>query len=109
MTDRTEHQRAHAAAFDAKPRDVSKVNFAHYEKKKFGPWNPYWHVYKTVSQEAAKGKRLLVVGCGRGRDALIYASKGYDVDGIDISVNAISCCDELANNTTVRLKILKIA
>ena len=34
-------------------------------------------------------KKMLEIGCGQGRDALYFASKGYDIDAFDLSHNAI--------------------
>jgi SAM-dependent methyltransferase len=38
----------------------------------------------------ARNARILDVGCGRGRHARIFARRGYDVTGIDLSDEAIT-------------------
>lgn len=40
--------------------------------------------------QPAAGRRMLDVACGRGRHARFLASKGFDVSGIDLSVNSIA-------------------
>ncbi len=84
-------QTAHVEAFNARTRELADIDFEHYDRKPFGPWNPYWHVHHLVSQRLSQNcQRLLVVGCGNGRDALVYARLGYEVYGFDISPRAVA-------------------
>lgn len=86
----TDVQRAHALAFDERTPDLPAVDFDRYQRPQFGPWNPYWHVFDHVSRQLSSTcRRLLVVGCGNGRDALIYAHLGFEVHAFDISPRAI--------------------
>lgn len=83
-------QKAHAEAFDERTPTLETLDFERYEGKPYGPWNPYWHVYDCVKAELRNpSRRLLVVGCGNGRDALIYAKMGFAVCGFDVSPKAI--------------------
>ena len=41
--------------------------------------------------------KILDVGCGEGRDILYLLKEGYDVKGIDISLEAIQYCKKHAN------------
>jgi len=42
-----------------------------------------------VSMDEAKGKRLLDIGSGEGRDAIFFARCGYQVDALEISLPGI--------------------
>lgn len=94
----TSQQQAQAECFDGRYlADEPPIDFKHYEKRKFGPWNPYWFVHNTVRQlRNGQSQRLLSVGCGRGADALRYAHLGFDVHGIDVSPRAIELAEAAA-------------
>jgi SAM-dependent methyltransferase len=94
----TPQQQIQRDKFNSRTVEGRELDLAHYEKARFGPWCPYWTVYSNVAQRVQPGHRLLVIGCGTGRDALIYARLGYRVDGIDISDRAVS----VANNWATR-------
>lgn len=76
------------------------------EKEWFAEWfdSPYYHVLykKHDDQDAQKaldillsalhlhaGARVLDLACGKGRHARYLAEKGYDVTGLDISMQSI--------------------
>lgn len=83
--------------FDALATDPGEINFSHYDDEtQFGPWSPYWTAFSLIAESACQGNRLLVIGSGMGRDALIYAKLGYQVDGIDISPKCVEISNTLA-------------
>lgn len=47
---------------------------------------------EQIALQLSKGK-ILDVGCGAGSHALYLQEKGFDITGIDISINAISACE----------------
>lgn len=47
--------------------------------------NAYWHFYTQLLKEPLQNKRVLVVGCGAGPDALRIAKMGASVYAFDIS------------------------
>ena len=68
---------------------------------------PYWNeYYKSIASEELtpskfaidmakhmeKGKHLLDLGCGNGRDSLFFLHKGMNVTGIDASDFSIKIC-----------------
>lgn len=59
-------------------------------------WNAYWWMYAYLSGLNLKGKRVLVVGCGFGDDALRLAKLGADVYAFDLSPDALSIARALA-------------
>lgn len=84
-------QQAQAEYFNEKyAGSACEVDFAHFEGDRYGPWNPYWHVWNFVREQRSEdAQRLLVIGCGTGADALRYAHLGYDVEGVDVSAKAV--------------------
>lgn len=59
-------------------------------------WNPYWQMYAYLSGLDLKGKRVLVVGCGFGEDALRLAKLGADVYAFDLSPDSLTIAKTLA-------------
>lgn len=63
--------------------------------------------YRIVLKESNKylkyfkGKRLLDIGSGAGTLALYYASKGFDVTAIDVSIKAVQSGNESAQNMKI--------
>ncbi len=49
----------------------------------------------------------LVLGCGRGHDAVLFASRGFDVTAVDFSRTAIDETAALAAARGVRLRLLE--
>ncbi|QDU36225.1 Demethylrebeccamycin-D-glucose O-methyltransferase [Maioricimonas rarisocia] len=96
MSQQIDVYEAQQQKFDNREFDLDSVRLDHYQKPRFGPWCPYWSAYSKVAERVEPGKRLLVVGSGYGRDALIYASLGYQVDGIDLSRKCVETSRELA-------------
>lgn len=60
-------------------------------------WNAYWQMYAYLVKCDLKGKRVLVVGCGFGDDALRLAKLGAQVSAFDLSVDSLSLAKKLAN------------
>jgi SAM-dependent methyltransferase len=74
-----------------------------------GYWNDYyagrhpdeaWSLSPSPFAEFVAGEReagpLLEVGCGNGRDALFFASVGFEVIGVDYCETAVKLCAERA-------------
>ncbi|MGE0827296.1 MAG: class I SAM-dependent methyltransferase [Candidatus Binatia bacterium] len=59
-------------------------------------WNAYWQMYAYLSGLNLKDKRVLVVGCGFGDDALRLAKLGADVYAFDLSPDSLSIAKSLA-------------
>ena len=51
--------------------------------------------------EAPPPGRTAVLGCGRGYDAILFASRGFDVVGFDFAPSAISASTRLAEATSL--------
>jgi ubiquinone/menaquinone biosynthesis C-methylase UbiE len=76
-----------------------------YQKKRRW-WNAYWEMYEFLTRHDLKGKKLLVVGCGFGDDALRLAKLGADVYAFDLSPETLKVARELAvrENLTVHFE-----
>ena len=54
----------------------------YYGKKNFGP---FWKREFPIFQKLIKGKKIVDLGCGTGRDAVIFLKHKFDYLGIDLS------------------------
>ncbi|NNE35125.1 MAG: class I SAM-dependent methyltransferase [Rhodothermales bacterium] len=54
-----------------------------------------------------QGTSILDVGCGRGRHAIEFARRGYDVTGLDLSSRAIEIAKEKAKEAGVTVTFLQ--
>lgn len=59
-------------------------------------WNAYWQMYAYLVDQDLERKRVLVVGCGFGDDALRLAKLGADVYAFDLSPESLSIAKSLA-------------
>lgn len=51
-------------------------------------------IYANNIIKEQKIQKMLEIGCGQGRDIIYFASKGYNVNGFDLSHNAIAFVEE---------------
>lgn len=49
----------------------------------------------TTADGAKIKKKVLIPGCGRGYDVLLFASYGYDAYGLDVSPTAVQAAEQL--------------
>lgn len=64
--------------------------------------NPSKMVMKVIDKyNIDKCSDILELGCGEGRDAINLLKNGYNVLGLDYSINAINKCNELTKNKYV--------
>lgn len=59
-------------------------------------WNAYWSLWEYLLRQDLPGKRVLVVGCGYGEDALRLAKAGAVVSAFDLSGEAVSIARQRA-------------
>jgi ubiquinone/menaquinone biosynthesis C-methylase UbiE len=64
-------------------------------------WNQYWEFFWVLRQQKLAGKRVLVVGCGFGGDAIRLAKLGAQVCALDISAEVLSIARQLAEREKV--------
>jgi ubiquinone/menaquinone biosynthesis C-methylase UbiE len=66
-------------------------------------WNAYWHLYTRVRSFNLDAKRVLVVGCGLGDDAIRLAAMGAEVYAIDLSPEIVGVARARASRLRVKL------
>jgi len=59
-------------------------------------WNAYWQMYAWLCAQDLKGKRVLVVGCGFGDDAIRLAKLGASVTAFDLSPDSLAIARAIA-------------
>jgi ubiquinone/menaquinone biosynthesis C-methylase UbiE len=59
-------------------------------------WNAYWRMYQTLLDLDVRSKRVLVVGCGFGDDALRLSKLGAVVSAFDLSADSLAIARRLA-------------
>ncbi len=59
-------------------------------------WNAYWSMYAWLTRLDLAGRRVLVVGCGFGHDALRLAKLGAAVHAFDLSSESLAIARALA-------------
>jgi ubiquinone/menaquinone biosynthesis C-methylase UbiE len=92
MTTLTERQRrereyhqGHAAL-----QSVAPMKYDILESRKRRWWNAYWDLWTYLITLDLKGKRILVVGCGSGDDAILFARLGAAVSAFDLSPDMLA-------------------
>lgn len=66
---------------------------------------PFLHFLK--SDQAPPPGKTLVLGCGRGYDALLFAEAGHEVIGVDFAPSAIAQAKELAEQAQLSVEFLQ--
>ncbi|WFR58478.1 class I SAM-dependent methyltransferase [Anaerocolumna sp. AGMB13025] len=64
-------------------------------------------IYLAYLWKAKGFKKILDIGCGKGRHALLFAEFGFDVSGIDISESAVNSSSELLKEKGFNGNIIK--
>jgi len=68
---------------------------------------PDEHAALWVESQALTPGRVLELGCGPGRNAVFFASKGFRVDAVDMSEEALRWARERATERNVDVTFLK--
>ncbi len=82
-----------------------------YQKEGKAPWTfkePPKELVELVDSGALKPCKMLDVGCGEGYISAYFASKGFDVTGVDISANAIGLANRHAKKKGVKCKFIRL-
>jgi ubiquinone/menaquinone biosynthesis C-methylase UbiE len=80
-----DYHKGHAALQRVTPM---KFDVLYSEKRRW--WNAYWDVWTYLKALGLKGKRVLVVGCGAGDDAILFGELGAKVSAFDLSPDMIA-------------------
>jgi ubiquinone/menaquinone biosynthesis C-methylase UbiE len=66
-------------------------------------WNAYWRMFTLLARIGVKDKRVLVVGCGYGDDAIRIAKMGANVYAFDLSYASLKIARVRAVNAGAAL------
>lgn len=66
-------------------------------------WNAYWQMFAYLKELNLANKRVLIVGCGFGDDALRVAKLGADVYAFDLSPDSLSIAKALAEREGLKI------
>lgn len=77
-----------------------------YQNRDEGEARQLIDLIEQVTQPAP-GSSLLDVGCGRGRHAVEFASRGYRVTGLDLSKRSLEAARERAKSAEVDVRFLR--
>lgn len=67
-------------------------------------WNAYWEMFYAIRKNGVQGKRVLVVGCGFGDDAVRIARLGADVDAFDLSPDLLNIARQIGRREVARVR-----
>lgn len=84
----------------------------------WSPWaqayarTPYMYIWGTRPSRLARamsarlrpGARVLDLGCGEGRDSVFFASRGFEVTGVDVSAAGLQKAERLARAHGVKVR-----
>ncbi len=97
LTDRQlreiEYHRQRAKEYKDKYGGIS-YEVIHSKRRRW--WNAYWGMYRSLLTENFEGKRVLVIGCGFGDDALRISKMGAEVHAFDLSPDVLAIAIETA-------------
>ncbi len=69
--------------------------------------NPAPEAYYLLARWGGKGSKLLDLGCGIGRHALLFASTGFEVSAIDASEEAVGMLRQKARDHRLLIDVRK--
>jgi len=67
-------------------------------------WNAYWDMYTFFLNQNLKDKKVMVVGCGFGDDALRLSKMGADVYAFDLSDPSLEIAQSLAERENLNVQ-----
>lgn len=82
-----EYHEQHAAAHRADLERSISLDVVKSGRRRW--WNAYWETYRLLRQHDLKGRRVLVLGCGNGKDVIRIAALGAEAYGCDLSSDLI--------------------
>lgn len=75
-----------------------------YQRRRDYVWGTEPTTFAREVADRLPGGRLLDLGCGEGRDAVFFASRGFEVTGVDLSAAGIRKARRLARAAGVRVR-----
>lgn len=89
------------------------VSSAEYFNSQYARNESYWGeqpnlLVPLISSHLEPGSRVLVIGCGEGRDALFLARLRFDVVGTDLADKGLEKARRLAEGNGCKLQLIKL-
>lgn len=75
-----------------------------YQRRREYVWGTEPTTFARRVADLLPGGRVLDLGCGEGRDAVFFASRGFAVTGVDVSAAGIGKARRLARAAGVRVR-----
>lgn len=84
-----------------------------YFEREYSKADRYWGdqpnlIVPMASSHLKPYSRVLVIGCGEGRDALFLARFGFDVVATDIAVSGLNKIAEISSGNDLKLELLNL-
>lgn len=105
LTDRQKRERDYHRAFAAKHANLINASIPYDVTTGKRWWNQGWAMFGALARAGVRGKKVLVIGCGFGEDALLLAHMGAEVSGFDISPESLEIGRLRAEKEGVRLHL----
>ena len=90
-------------------KNVNKLDFWEniYRKDDIG-WdlNGPTPTFEKIALKLKPGK-VIILGCGRGHDAITFAQLGFEVTAVDFAPSAVSYLKSLCKKNTVKVNIIQ--
>src|SRR5438477_4869892 len=108
LTDRQQREldyhKVHAIAVAER---YQSLNYEVLTSSKRRWWNAYWDIWTYMLGLGIAGKKVLVVGCGAGEDALYFAKLEADVSAFDLSAEMLAHGKRLAEQYNLEVQFLR--
>lgn len=96
-----EYHKDYAKHILQQPQDIS-YDVVSSESRRW--WNAYWVMYTKLRKEDLSQKKVLIVGCGAGEDALRIAKMGATVYASDISKDMLQIAKDRAKSENLNIE-----
>ena len=95
LTDRQQRELAYHAEHAKHHEPYIEFDVVSSPKRRW--WNAYWDTWTQLVRMQLRSKRVLVVGCGDGGDAIYFAYAGARVEAFDLSPDMLAIARHTAS------------
>jgi ubiquinone/menaquinone biosynthesis C-methylase UbiE len=92
---------AHAAVVAGRLRGLDRTVLTEPRRRW---WNAYWSIWTYLLTSRLAGTKVLVVGCGAGEDALLFACLGAEVSAFDLSPDMLDLARQSAEREGLNVR-----
>lgn len=101
-----DYHREHAASHQ---KIAKKISYEILSSPVRRWWNAYWSIYTLLLSMNWKDKKVLVVGCGFGEDAVFLSKMGADVFAFDLSPDMLGVARDIASRAGLAIDFRQLA